>query len=151
MPSLASGSKPPVSTTRQGLLPTRPWLPPATALAAWPLGPWAWCALAWLPASAYAAQRQASRMGWSLDGHLVAVRSGWWSRYWRFAEIDKLQALRLSRSPLDHACGTASLWLDTAGASGVAAPLALRFVPEAEARDAFERLSLALAQRRLRW
>ena len=133
------------------LLPTLTWLLPATALAAWHLGPWAWCALAWLPASAYAAHRQASRMGWSLDGHLVAVRSGWWSRYWRFAEIDKLQALRLSRSPLDHACGTASLWLDTAGASGVAAPLALRFVPEAEARDAFERLSLALAQRRLRW
>lgn len=133
------------------LLPTLTWLLPATALAAWHLGPWAWCALAWLPASGYAAHRQASRMGWSLDGHLVAVRSGWWSRYWRFAEIDKLQALRLSRSPLDHACGTASLWLDTAGASGVAAPLALRFVPEAEARDAFERLSLALAQRRLRW
>ncbi|HMM26024.1 MAG TPA: hypothetical protein PKA36_14630, partial [Pseudoxanthomonas mexicana] len=38
-----------------------------------------------------------------------------------------------------------------AGASGVAASLALRFVPEAEARVAFERLSLALAQRRLRW
>ena len=50
--------------------------------------------------------------------------------------LDKLQALRLLRSPLDHACGTASLWLDTAGASGVAAPLAMRFVPEAEARDA---------------
>lgn len=133
------------------LLPTLAWLLPVTAMAAWHLGPWAWCALAWLPAAAYAAHRQSSRMGWSLDDRLVAVRSGWWSRYWRFAEIDKLQALRLSRSPLDHACGTASLWLDTAGASGIAAPLALRFVPEAEARATFERLSLALARRRLRW
>ena len=35
--------------------------------------------------------------------------------------------------------------------AGIAAHLALRFVPEAEARDAFERLSLALARRRLRW
>lgn len=133
------------------LLPTLVWLLPATALAAWHLGPWAWTALAWLPVAAYAAHRQSSRMGWSLDDHLVAVRSGWWSRYWRFAEIDKLQALRLSRSPLDHACGTASLWLDTAGASGIAAPLALRFVPEAEARATFERLSAALSRRRLRW
>ena len=114
-------------------------------------GPWAWCALAWLPASAYAAHRQASRMGWSLDGHLVAVRSGWWSRYWRFAEIDKLQALRLSRSPLDHACGTASLWLDTAGASTWAPSLRIRFLPEAEARALYARLGHALARRRLRW
>ncbi|HEY1036508.1 MAG TPA: PH domain-containing protein [Pseudoxanthomonas sp.] len=133
------------------LLPTVAWLLPVTALAAWHLGPWAWCALAWLPVAAYAAHRQSSRMGWSLDEHLVAVRGGWWSRYWRFAEIDKLQALRLSRSPLDHACGTASLWLDTAGANGIAAPLALRFVPEAEAHATFERLSTALSRRRLRW
>lgn len=133
------------------LLPTVAWLLPVTALAAWHLGPWAWCTLAWLPVAAYAAHRQSSRMGWSLDEHLVAVRGGWWSRYWRFAEIDKLQALRLSRSPLDHACGTASLWLDTAGANGIAAPLALRFVPEAEAHATFERLSSALSRRRLRW
>jgi len=133
------------------LLPTLAWLLPVTALAAWHVNPWAWCALAWLPFAAYAAHRQSARMGWSLDERLVAVRSGWWSRYWRFAEIDKLQALRLSHSPLDHACGTASLWLDTAGANGIAAPLAIRFMPEAEARATFERLSAALSRHRLHW
>ncbi|MBD9480204.1 PH domain-containing protein [Pseudoxanthomonas sp. PXM02] len=133
-------------------LPSLAWLLPVTALAAWHLGGWLWLpGLAWMAAAAYAAHRQARRMGWTLDGHLVAVRSGWWSRYWRFAEIDKLQALRLSRSPLDHRCGTATLWLDTAGASGISAPLALRFVPEAEARAVHERLATALAQRRLHW
>ena len=133
-------------------LPSLAWLLPATALAAWQLGAWAWLpGLAWMLIAAYAAHRQALHMGWSLDEHLVAVRSGWWSRYWRFAEIDKLQALRLSRSPLDHRCGTATLWLDTAGAGGMSAPLALRFVPEADARAIHERLIAALARRRLHW
>ena len=133
-------------------LPSLAWLLPVTALAAWHIGAWVWLpGLAWIMAAAYAARRQAQRMGWTLDDHLVAVRSGWWSRYWRFAEIDKLQALRLSRSPLDHRLRTATLWLDTAGASGLSAPLALRFVPEAEAVAVHERLTHALAQRRLRW
>ena len=133
-------------------LPSLAWLLPVTALAAWHIGAWVWLpGLAWIMAAAYAARRQAQRMGWTLDDHLVAVRSGWWSRYWRFAEIDKLQALRLSRSPLDHRLRTATLWLDTAGASGLSAQLALRFVPEADAVAVHERLTHALAQRRLRW
>ena len=132
-------------------LPSLAWLLPVTVLAAWQWGAWGWLGLAWMLFAAHAARRQASRMGWTLDAHLVAVRSGWWSRYWRFAEIDKLQALRLSRSPLDLRFGTATLWLDTAGASGIAAPLALRFVPEADARAAHERLTTALARRRLHW
>jgi putative membrane protein len=130
-------------------LPSLAWLLPVTAIVAWQFGAWAWLpGLAWMLAAAYAARRQAHRMGWALDGRLVAVRSGWWSRYWRFAEIDKLQALRLSRSPLDHRCGTATLWLDTVGASGMSAPLALRFVAEADARAVHERLAMALARRR---
>lgn len=133
-------------------LPSLAWLLPVTALAAWQFGAWVWLpGVAWMLAAAYAARRQANRMGWALDEHLVAVRSGWWSRYWRFADIDKLQALRLSHSPLDHRCGTATLWLDTAGASGISAPLALRFVPEADARAVHERLTAALARRRLHW
>ena len=133
-------------------LPSLAWLLPVTGVVAWQFGAWVWLpGLAWMLAAAYAAHRQAHRMGWALDDHLVTVRSGWWSRYWRFAEIDKLQALRLSRSPLDHRFGTATLWLDTAGASGISAPLALRFVPEADARAVHERLTAALAQRRLHW
>lgn len=133
-------------------LPSLAWLLPMTALVAWQFGAWVWLpGLAWMLAAAYAARRQAHRIGWALDDHLVAVRSGWWSRYWRFAEIDKLQALRLSRSPLDHRMGTATLWLDTAGASGISAPLALRFIPEADAVAVHERLTTALARRRLHW
>lgn len=112
---------------------------------------WGLLPLLWLPWSAYAAIQQAGRAGYAVDEHLVAVRGGWWDRYWRFAEIDKLQALRLVRSPMDRRLGTASLWMDTAGAGGLAPPLRIRFLPEAEARLLYLQLSQALARRRLRW
>ncbi|WP_454832464.1 PH domain-containing protein [Pseudoxanthomonas wuyuanensis] len=117
----------------------------------WHFGTWGLLALAWLPWSVYESRQHARRAGYALDTQLIAVRGGWWARYWRFAEIDKLQALRLSRSPIDRRCGTASLWLDTAGATGMAPPLRIRFLPEAEARALYEQLSRALARRRLRW
>ena len=112
---------------------------------------WGLLPLLWLPWSAYAAIQQARRSGYAVDEQLVAVRGGWWDRYWRFAEIDKLQALRLVRSPMDRRMGTASLWMDTAGANGLAPPLRIRFLPEADARALYSRLSQALARRRMRW
>ena len=90
-------------------------------------------------------------MAWAVDDRLVAVRGGWWSRWWRFAEVDKLQALRLQRSPLDRWLGTATLWLDTAGAGAMAPPLRIRFLPEAQARALLADLGATLARRRLRW
>ncbi|HEY5971620.1 MAG TPA: PH domain-containing protein [Pseudoxanthomonas sp.] len=112
---------------------------------------WGLLPLLWLPWGAYAARQNAQRAGYAVDDRLVAIRGGWWSRYWRFAEIDKLQALRLERSPIDRRLGTASLWLDTAGASGFAPPLRIRFLPEADARALHRQLSQALARRRMRW
>ncbi|WDS38114.1 PH domain-containing protein [Pseudoxanthomonas sp.] len=127
------------------------WLACLTA-ALWPLaGAWSLLLLLWLPWSAFKAFRQMQRMGWSVDARLVTVRGGWWTRWWRFAEIDKLQALRLSRSPLDRRCGTASLLLDTAGAFGDGPRLKLRLIPLEQARALHDQLSRTLAQRRLRW
>lgn len=128
-----------------------PWNLLLAAVLAWHLGPWGLLVLAWLPWSAYAAWRQAGRLGYAIDARLVAVRGGWWSRWWRFAEIDKLQGLRLQRSPLDRWLGTASLWLDTAGAGAMAPSLRIRFLPEAEARGLMLHLGQTLARRRLRW
>jgi putative membrane protein len=122
-----------------------------TAVASARFGPWGLLVLAWLPWAAFAAARNARRAGYAIDDTLVAVREGWWSRRWRFAEIDKLQALHLSRSPIDRRCGTASLWLDTAGAGPMAPPLRLRFIPEADAIALQDRLSAVLATRPLRW
>ncbi|KRG40940.1 hypothetical protein ARC78_12270 [Stenotrophomonas pictorum JCM 9942] len=106
--------------------------------------------LLWLPWSALKAHRQVSRMGYSIDAQRVAVRGGWWNRWWRIAELDKLQALRLDRSPLDRAFGTATLTLDTAGAFG-APPLQLRLLEETRARELLDQLGAELARRKLRW
>ena len=73
------------------------------------------------------------------------------ARWWRFAEIDKLQALRLSRSPLDRRCGTATLWLDTAGANSLEPPLRIRFLPVDEAQALLAELGARLARRKLQW
>ncbi|QNH11172.1 PH domain-containing protein [Xanthomonas sp. SI] len=114
-------------------------------------GAWAALSLLWLPWSAFKAWRHTQRMSYALDARYVAVRGGWWTRWWRLAEIDKLQTLQLTRSPLDRYCGTATLWLDTAGARHGEPPLRVHLVPEAEAQALYLQLSRALARRRLRW
>ncbi len=127
------------------------WLLPLAALLGWRLGPWALLVLAWLPWSLFASSRQIRRMGYAVDARRIVVRGGWWTRWWRFAELDKLQALQLVRSPLDRLTGTASLWLDTAGATGGGPPLRLRFLPLAEAEALYRQLGRSLARRRLAW
>ena len=144
----------------QGLHPRawlRLWLPGilssllATAALAWWFGAIGLLALAWIPWSAYAARQHARRAGYQLGDVLVLVREGWWSRHWRFAEVDKLQALQLRQSPLDRHTGMASLWLDTAGAGALSPPLRIRHLPEAEAQALYVALSRIVAARPLRW
>lgn len=130
-------------------LPALVIVPLLAAGAAWEVGAWGALLLAWLPWSALRAHRTMARAGYYLDARYVAVRGGWWQRWWRFAELDKLQVVRLSRSPLDRRLGTASVWLDTAGANGSVA-LCLRYLPAAEARAVFADLSARLSRRGLR-
>jgi putative membrane protein len=122
-----------------------------TAALAWKLGAAGLLALLWLPWSAYTARRHMAATAHAVGEGLVAVREGWWHRTWRFAEIDKLQALELSRGPLDRWCGTATLWLDTAGAGAFAPPLRMRFLPHAQAQALHAQLARTLGQRTLRW
>lgn len=131
-------------------LPTLLLLPLVVGLA-WQFGNQAAWLLLWLPWSAFKAHRQVHRMGYAVDARFVAVRGGWWKRWWRLAELDKLQALQLQRSPLDRLSGTATLWLDTAGASATGPGLRLRFVPLAQAQVLQAQLGAALARRKLRW
>jgi len=119
-----------------------------TTAATWRFGGWGLLALLWLPWAALSAQAQAQRAGFACNGQLVAVRGGWWSRHWRFAEIAALQTLRLSRTPLDRRLGTATLMLDTTGASALGPPLRIRFVSEPTLTDLFARLSRQLGQLR---
>jgi len=125
-------------------------VPLLAATAYWRWGTWGLVVLAWLPVALLVAHRQMARMGWYLDEQYVAVRGGWWKRWWRWAELDKVQGLRLQRSPLDKVLGTSSLQLDTAGAHGDVA-LTLHHLPQAQAQQAMDQLAAALARRKLRW
>lgn len=122
-----------------------------SAVLGWKYGAWGALGLLWLPWAAFAARQHAQRAGYAIDDRLVAVREGWWSRHWRFAELDKLQALRLTRSPLDRRFGMATLHLDTAGAGSLTPPLRMRYLPDAEAEALYRRLAREIARRPLRW
>jgi putative membrane protein len=128
------------------------WFPlVVTAALCWQFGAYGLLALLWLPWSAYLAHHHAKCARYAINDRIVAVRGGWWSRHWRFAELDKLQALRLSCGPLDRRWGMATLWLDTAGATPGGTPLRIPHLPEAEARELLDRLARILAARKLRW
>ncbi|MDI9238375.1 PH domain-containing protein [Lysobacter sp. LF1] len=141
----------PASSWWRLFLPSLPIVLIATVALEWRLGAWGLLALAWLPWSAFKARKHARRMAWCVNDDVLAVREGWWRRSWRFAELDKLQALTLTRSPIDRRCHTATLWLDTAGAGAMSAPLRIRFLPETEAVALYDALSRTLARRPLRW
>lgn len=118
------------------------------AALSWRAGPWGLAALLWLPWVVLVARQHARRAGYAVDDRLVGARSGWWSRRWHFAEIDKLQALEVRQSPLDRWLGMATLWLDTAGASS---PLRLRHLPLDQAQALHARLGGEVARLPLRW
>jgi len=84
------------------------------------------------------ARRLAAFAGYALTDSVVAIRGGWPGRYWRLAEIGKVQALSLSQSLFDRRHGMASVWLDTAGASPMQPPLRIRYLPLAQARELLE-------------
>jgi putative membrane protein len=83
----------------------------------------------------------ASHAGYAESESLVAVRTGWLTRRWAFAEVRKLQALAMTMSPFDRRHGMATLWLDTAGVSSRDGTLRIRFMPADEARSLYERLA----------
>ncbi|MGH8033400.1 MAG: PH domain-containing protein [Luteimonas sp.] len=117
----------------------------------WRFGAWGALGLLWLPWAVFVARQHARRAGYAIDDALIAVRAGWWSRHWRFAELDKLQALQLQRSPLDRALGMATLSLDTAGAGAFSQALRIRYLAHADAQALYARCGRRMARRPLRW
>ena len=121
----------------------------ASGLLCWNVGWIGLCALLATPVLLWRARRMAACSGHACNGRLVAWRRGWLDKRWNFAEIGKLQALRLSQSPIDRRLGMASLLLDTAGASPLGSPLHLHYLPVAQAQALSARLAVQLARTRL--
>jgi putative membrane protein len=77
---------------------------------------------------------------------LIAVREGWLSREWRFAEISKLQGLSLREGILDRRYGMASVYLDTAGASAMTSAFRIPYLPRDQADILMSQLSAKISE-----
>ncbi len=121
----------------------------ASGLLCWHFGWVGTSALLAAPVLMWRARRMAACSGHACNGRLVAWRRGWLDKRWNFAEIGKLQALRLTQSPIDRRLGMANLLLDTAGAPAFGSPLHLRYLPLAQAHALSARLAVQLARTRL--
>ena len=122
----------------------------ATGVAGYVRGAWALLLLLALPLLFWRAKLWARQSAYCADGALLAFRGGWLDKHWRFAEIDKLQAVELLLSPLDRRFGMATLRFDTAGASAMAPALRLPYLPEAQARAIYRRLCAQLRETPIR-
>lgn len=118
-------------------------------LAVWRWGPWALLpALLSLALAMLDARRRAAHMGFAIDEHFVFVRRGLLTRRTRIVRHPKVAVLSLSTSPFDRRWGTATLTVDTAGTEQ---PVALPFVPAAEAQAVLERLAGRAAATAFHW
>ena len=121
-------------------------IPLSCAAGHYHLGPWAWAGLVFLVTMAWGNWRQIRFSAWHLDARSVAVRGGSWGRWWRTAELSKVQSVRLQRSLLDRLCGTASLRLDTAGRTMGEPSLVLPYLPLDQAQALLEQLCARLSR-----
>ena len=77
---------------------------------------------------------------------LIAVREGWLTRKWRFAEISKLQGMSLCEGILDRRFGMASLHLDTAGAQAMSSAFRIPYLSRKDAQALLAILSTKISQ-----
>lgn len=115
--------------------------------AGWP----ALALLALIPFWIWLAHRQAAASGYAVTDTFLVWRSGWLDRRLSFARIEKLQGLRLVQSPFDRRHGMAGLHADTAGAHPLGHRLHILYLPEAQARALYRRLSTRLAKTPWQW
>ena len=77
---------------------------------------------------------------------LIAVREGWLSREWRFAEISKLQGMSLREGILDRHFGMASVYLDTAGSNAMTSAFRIPYMAREDAEKLMVQLSAKISR-----
>jgi putative membrane protein len=98
--------------------------------------PWLW----------FTSKLLAKNACYSFDFGLIAVREGWISKTWRFAEVRKVQAVYLKQSPFDRRHGMATVFMDTVNAGSFEPPLAVRYLPYDEAVTLHKEITKLIAQ-----
>ncbi len=107
-----------------------------------------WWALSLVPLVLLYLHRYA--IGWArfaryaYDGRVLAFRAGWIRYQWTVVALGKGQNVIWNQSPFDRRRGMASVILDTAGAQN-GFKMEIPYLPEAEARELFARLSRELS------
>lgn len=104
------------------------------AFSVWAFGTRGYVALAALVPVFFSARLWARHTSYACERGLVAVRTGWLGRTWRFIEIRKLQSVHITQSPFDRRYGMATLDVDTAGATERAPRLLIPWLAEHDAR-----------------
>lgn len=123
-----------------------PWLLLAIAvLTAW-FGPTGLALLLGVPVLYVQSKLWARHAGYAHANGLIAVREGWIGKTWRFAETRKLQAVYLKQSPFDRRHGMAAVFCDTINAGSSEPPLAVRYLPLAEAQALHDAIAAAIAE-----
>ncbi len=102
--------------------------------------------LLFIPVLFLRAKVWSAHAGFAHTEHLIAVREGWLSREWRFAEISKLQGLVLREGVLDRRYGMASLYLDTAGAQAMSSAFRIPYLPREQAQILMAQLSTKISR-----
>lgn len=118
---------------------------------AWRFGGWGLLPLLSWPWWWFRARRVAAASAWALTDRVLVWRSGWLDRHVSFAEVSKLQGLRLTQSPFDRRNRMATLSADTAGANPFGHRLDLHYLPEDVARALYASLRPRIARSTLRW
>ncbi|MEW6322410.1 MAG: PH domain-containing protein [Acidobacteriota bacterium] len=100
---------------------------------------------------AIVAHRYVAHLAWCAPEGLVLFRSGWLARKTTIAPIAKIQVVRRRESPFDRRHGTASVRVDTAGASEFGHRVDIPYLPAAIAVRLEGTLASGAAATVFRW
>ncbi len=103
-----------------------------------------------LPIGLTDGRKGASALGYAVGERAVVFRKGWWVRRLLAVTPEKIQTLKMTRSPFDRRHGMASLAIDTAG-GGEGAGMSLPYLPESTAGALVEVLTRRAARSRFKW
>ncbi len=97
------------------------------------------------------ARRRARELGWALGARAVFLRDGLFARRLACVRFEKIQTVRLARTPFDRRARMARVSIDTAGAAGAGLRFEVPYLGLGAARRLARRLQAEAAAVDFRW